>query len=84
MQRQLADVRGWGEPIAALWASEAAIYGRFGYGLAAPSISMKSVRARFALRDDKGPQGSVRLVTADEEYELFPPVYERSALRGRE
>jgi predicted acetyltransferase len=77
MRRQLADVRKWGEPIAALWASEAAIYGRFGYGLAAPAISMKSARARFALRDDEGPQGSVRLLTADEAYELFPPVYER-------
>jgi predicted acetyltransferase len=77
MQRQLADVREWGEPIAALWASEAAIYGRFGYGLAAPGISMKSDRARFALRDDEGRQGSIRLVSADEAYELFPPVYER-------
>ena len=77
MQRQLADVREWGEPIAALWASEAAIYGRFGYGLAAPGISMKSDRARFALRDDEGSQGSIRLLNADEAYELFPPVYER-------
>jgi predicted acetyltransferase len=77
MRRQLADAREWGEPIAALWASEASIYGRFGYGLAAPGISMKSDRARFALRDDEGPQGSIRLVTADEAYELFPPVYER-------
>ena len=32
MRHQLDDVRGWGEPIAALWASEASIYGRFGYG----------------------------------------------------
>ena len=35
MRRQLADVRDAGEPVAALWASETAIYGRFGYGLAA-------------------------------------------------
>src|SRR5829696_7851486 len=77
MQRQLADVREWGEPVAALWASEASIYGRFGYGLAAPGISIKSNRARFALRDDEGAQGTVRLVTEDEAYELFPPVYER-------
>ncbi|MBA2385250.1 MAG: GNAT family N-acetyltransferase [Actinobacteria bacterium] len=77
MQRQLADIREWGEPIAALWASEAAIYGRFGYGLAAPGMAMKSDRARFALRDDDGPQGTVRLVEAEQAYELFPPVYER-------
>ncbi|MFD5799319.1 GNAT family N-acetyltransferase [Streptomyces diastatochromogenes] len=32
MRRQLDDVRAWGEPLAALTASEPAIYGRFGYG----------------------------------------------------
>ena len=32
MRRQLDDVRGRGEPVAALWASEGTIYGRFGYG----------------------------------------------------
>ena len=75
MRRQLEDVGGWGEPIAALWASEAAIYGRFGYGQAAPSGHAKSNRARFALRQEA--KGAVRLVDADEALELFPPVYER-------
>ena len=35
MRRQLEDVRERGEPVAILWASEGAIYQRFGYGLAA-------------------------------------------------
>src|SRR5437764_11366565 len=35
MDAQLADIHERGEPIAALWASEDTIYGRFGYGLAA-------------------------------------------------
>src|SRR5690242_15639180 len=34
MLRQLADVRDRGEPLAILWASEAVIYGRYGYGRA--------------------------------------------------
>ena len=34
MRAQLDDVHARGEPIAALWASEGGIYGRFGYGLA--------------------------------------------------
>ena len=34
MRRQLADVRDRGEPVAVLWASEATIYPRFGYGRA--------------------------------------------------
>jgi predicted acetyltransferase len=38
---------------------------------------MKADKRRFALRDDAGPEGAVRLVTAEEAYELFPPVYER-------
>ena len=34
MRAQLEDIRERGEPIAALWASEEVIYGRFGYGMA--------------------------------------------------
>ena len=77
MRRQLEDVRNWGEPLAALWASESSIYGRFGYGLAVPALTMKADRGRFTLRDDRGSAGSVRLVTRDEAYELFRPVHER-------
>jgi predicted acetyltransferase len=33
MRRQLDDIRAGGEPLAVLYASEGAIYGRFGYGL---------------------------------------------------
>src|SRR5918994_7170858 len=75
MRRQLDDIAGWGEPIAALWASEAAIYGRFGYGQASQGTGAKSDKGRFALRE--AATGSVRLVDADEALELFPPVYER-------
>lgn len=79
MRRELEDVHAWGEPIAALWASEAAIYGRFGYGQAAPNARVKSDRARFALRAPA--RGSVRLVDGDEALALFPPVYERVRAR---
>jgi predicted acetyltransferase len=77
MRRQLEDVYSWGEPIAALWASESQIYGRFGYGVAAPGLYAKSDRARFALRDDRGPEASIRLVDVDEAYALFPAVYDQ-------
>ena len=77
MKRQLADIQSWGEPIAALWASESQIYGRFGYGIAAPGLYAKSDRARFALRDDSGPEASIRLVDADEAYAIFPAIYEQ-------
>ena len=51
MRRQLTDVHEAGaESIAALWASEAAIYGRFGYGMAAESAELQVVRAHARLR----------------------------------
>jgi predicted acetyltransferase len=51
MRRQMADVREAGrEPVALLWASEARIYQRFGYGLAAwrlnLSVDLREVRPR--------------------------------------
>jgi predicted acetyltransferase len=77
MRHQLEDLRDHGEPLAILWASESLIYGRFGYGIAAPVHDMNAMKARFAFHDDPGPVGTTRLVTRDEAAELFPPVYER-------
>jgi predicted acetyltransferase len=76
MRRQLEDVHGRGEPLAILWASEAPIYGRFGYGIAAPETFIDAERGAFALRDDPGPRGSVRLITADEAADVYPRLYE--------
>jgi predicted acetyltransferase len=81
MRRQLDDVRERGEPLAALWASEPVIYGRFGYGVASPSASMEAEKAGFAFRDDPGPTGTARLLTKDEARELFPPVFERARVQ---
>jgi predicted acetyltransferase len=47
MRRQLADVRDRGEPLAILWASEAVIYGRYGYGRASWQLG-------FTLRRGEG------------------------------
>ena len=51
MRRQLADVHEAGrEAVAALWASESVIYGRFGYGFATLAaqltVAMRTVRLR--------------------------------------
>lgn len=77
MRRQLEDVDARGEPLAILWASEAPIYGRFGYGVAAPETSIDAERSAFRLRDDALGRGRVRLVTAEQAAELFPPLYDR-------
>jgi predicted acetyltransferase len=40
MHRQLADIRDHGEAVAALFASEAGIYGRYGYGAATGELDL--------------------------------------------
>jgi predicted acetyltransferase len=52
MRRQLADVRDAGEAVAALWASEAAIYGRFGYGMATRAALLEVKTREARLRTD--------------------------------
>lgn len=76
IRRQLDDLHERGEPLAILWASEAAIYGRFGYGIAAPTVQMDADRSRFAFRDDPDPRGAVRIVDREEAAKLFPRVYD--------
>jgi predicted acetyltransferase len=77
MVRGLRDAHERGEPLAALYASEPAIYGRFGYGLASLSLDLDAWSDRIAFRDDPGRQGEARLVDLDEAFRLFPPFYER-------
>src|SRR2546423_11237245 len=82
MDAQLLDVHERGEPIAALWASEEGIYGRFGYGLASwcGEISVPKEWNAFARPLER--RGSTRLVTSEEARELFPPVHD-AVRRGR-
>src|SRR5947209_5136315 len=49
MRQQLADVGERGEPLAVLWASESAIYGRYGYGRASWSLNFTLKRGEGAL-----------------------------------
>lgn len=58
MRRQLADVHERGEEaFAALWASEGAIYGRFGYGMAAASGRLEVRRRQAGLPRPPAPGG---------------------------
>lgn len=50
MRRQLDDIAAGGEPLAALFASESVIYGRYGYGPAADQYSFTFHRGDGALR----------------------------------
>jgi predicted acetyltransferase len=78
MRAQLDDVHERGEPLAALFASEPTIYGRYGYGLAALEYRMTLPSVRAALRPRLPPRvGGVRLVDDDEALRAFPRIYQR-------
>ena len=81
MAAELADIRAWGEPIAALWASEPSIYGRFGYGIAAQACGSKP-RARASRRDDTSPTGSSQLVTSPDDVARYVPRSTRDCDSG--
>ncbi|WP_327132072.1 GNAT family N-acetyltransferase [Streptomyces sp. NBC_01343] len=69
MRRQLDDVRAGGEPIAVLTASESAIYGRFGYGIATYALSLTVDTTRVRLTVPPGTD-EVRLRLVDPEKAL--------------
>ena len=72
MRRQLADVRDRGEPLAILWASEAVIYGRYGYGRASWHLDFTLRRGEGGLAAGRGaPAGDgLRLRIAEPEAAL--------------
>jgi predicted acetyltransferase len=76
MRVQLDDVHERGEPLAALWASEETIYGRYGYGLASLSLELEIPRVQGAFRPGVEQVGQVRMVDATEAATLLPPVYD--------
>jgi predicted acetyltransferase len=76
MRAQLDDCRSRGDAVAHLWASEATIYPRFGYGLASLIGQMTLPRERTAFALPFEPRGEVRLVDADEAMRTFPPLYD--------
>jgi len=78
MRAQLAGVRERGEPIAALWASEETIYGRYGYGLAAQDVMIRAKRVKAEIHEGlPGRTGTIRLVGHDEALAEFPRIYDR-------
>jgi len=79
LSEHFRDVRARGEPLAALWASESGIYGRFGYGPAAWTCPLEIERPHAAFRELPDEPGRLRLVEVDEARRLLPPVYAAAA-----
>ena len=77
MRRQLSDLRERSEALAILNASESAIYGRFGYGIASQSVSytIEKPFARLAVPWDGA--GRLRIVEHEQAMQIFPPLYDQ-------
>ena len=81
IHRLLVDERGRGAIITSLRASEAVIYGRFGYGLAGDGVNV-SVDPRKVRPIAGADSGSFRLLRSEEVLDLLPGLYERVARRA--
>jgi predicted acetyltransferase len=80
MRAQLDDAAQRGEPLAALWASEETIYGRFGYGLASFCGEITLAHEHAAFADPVEPAGTLRFLEPSEALDVIPPVFERIRL----
>ena len=78
MQQQLRDVHDWGEPLAILWASESGIYGRYGYGLAVPEMTIELERDQATFKTPLPPRGRTRLLPRQDAAKIMADVYDRA------
>ncbi|MDQ4119368.1 MAG: GNAT family N-acetyltransferase [Actinomycetota bacterium] len=78
MRAQLADAAADGEVLAQLTASETAIYGRFGYGVATRGELVR-VRSRADVRAGAPERGGIRMLRRDDARDVLVPLYERLA-----
>ncbi|KAB2347023.1 GNAT family N-acetyltransferase [Actinomadura rudentiformis] len=81
MERMHADAVEAGRPVAALWASQAGIYGRYGFGLANRSLHLEVDSSRpLALRIEADPR-PLRLIGRDQAAEVLGPIHARAIAR---
>jgi predicted acetyltransferase len=81
MRRQIRDYRERGLPLSILTASEGAIYGRFGYGLASSFQSVVLSTRPAVLRTDAPGGGQIRLLDNDDARKVLPEVHEEGRRR---
>jgi predicted acetyltransferase len=77
MRRHVDEARAAGLWVTALWASEASIYGRFGYGVASYCSSIAIERDRAVFRRPVSDRGVFRLLDQPAAAAAFPKVWER-------
>lgn len=79
MRAQLAQMREFGEPLAALHASESLIYERFGFGIATWAERWRIPRDHAKMNTEPNAGGSLEFVEPDEARAELPPLHRRAA-----
>jgi predicted acetyltransferase len=77
MSAHLHDVIDHEEPIAALWASESSIYGRFGFGSASQAIDLAIPTSNAAFHPASPAPAAVDLIESDEARQMLPALHEK-------
>ena len=78
MRHQIGDYRSRGVRLSILTASEGAIYGRFGYGLASSFQGVAVDTRRAVLRDDAPTTGRMRLLDPDDARKVLPELQDQA------
>ncbi|WP_243713356.1 GNAT family N-acetyltransferase [Actinomadura sp. 6K520] len=78
MERMHADAAAAGRPVAVLWASQGAIYGRYGYGLATRAISLEVDSSRPLRLRTVPDERPLRLVDPASAAEVVGPIHNRA------
>ena len=77
IERSLNDAKEEGQPLAALWASESNIYGRFGFGMAMLQEDWTIERKDTAFAFENDGRGEIRFVEPGESARAFAGAYDR-------
>jgi predicted acetyltransferase len=73
--QSFADIRTRGQSVAALWASQAAIYQRYGYALASAQVGYRIDSVDVGFGDGDGGDAQMRRVAGDAGYEIVKKIY---------
>jgi predicted acetyltransferase len=76
MRRMIDDCHGRGEPVAALWAAEGAIYQRFGYGLATVCCNLEAEMRSVGFAREWPSEGFCRLLPVGQGRDLVATIYD--------
>jgi predicted acetyltransferase len=75
MVDHFAELHRDGEPVAALWASESSIYGRFGYGPASELVRAKLDKNYAVMAQPVSIEGTMQLLDREEALAVLPNVF---------